>query len=155
MLMGTLTRSLLLLRHTAHNFKPSFHVTISPCLKPATQGLAQLFWKQLTNLPPRIRIQKNNLRTHLRNHRNEKLNCLATKKRKSVPIFGNKHCSSEFLHKKVKIAAAGLIFYSHEFYHVIPNVCEGSYKKSALYQISPFARDDMLQSIISASYENS
>ena len=43
MLTGTLTRSLLLLRHTAHNFKPSFHVTISPCLKPANAGTGPTF----------------------------------------------------------------------------------------------------------------
>ncbi len=50
----------------------------------------RLFMYQLTHLPPRIRILKNNPRTHFRSQRNEKLNCLATKKRKSVPIFGNK-----------------------------------------------------------------
>jgi len=32
---------------------------------------------------------------------------------------------------------------SREFYRVIPNVCEGSYRMSALYQISPFGRDDI------------
>jgi len=26
---------------------------------------------------------------------------------------------------------------NHEFYRVIPNTCEGSYKISAIYQISP------------------
>ena len=42
---------------------------------------------------------------------------------------------------------------SHEFYRVIPNVCEGCYKFSALFEISPLGRDHMLQSILSASYE--
>jgi len=55
-----------------------------------------LFWKQLTNLPPRIRILKNNPRTHLRNHRNESLNGPVTRKRKSVPIFGNKTTHPNF-----------------------------------------------------------
>ncbi|SUZ91452.1 uncharacterized protein METZ01_LOCUS44306 [marine metagenome] len=32
---------------------------------------------------------------------------------------------------------------SHEFYRVIPNMCEGSYTILALYQISPFGRDYM------------
>ena len=44
---------------------------------------------------------------------------------------------------------------SREFYRVIPNVCEVSNKKSALYQISPFSRDDIPQSILLVSYKNS
>jgi len=42
---------------------------------------------------------------------------------------------------------------SREFYRVIPNVCEVSYKKSALYQISPFSRDDIPKSILLVSYK--
>jgi len=40
---------------------------------------------------------------------------------------------------------------SHEFYRVIPNECVGSYEISSLFQISPFGRDDMPQTIISVS----
>jgi len=43
---------------------------------------------------------------------------------------------------------------SHEFYFVIPNVCEGSYKITVLCHISYFGRDDIPQSIISVYYED-
>jgi len=33
----------------------------------------------------------------------------------------------------------------HEFFRVISSVCEGSCQTTALYQISPFGRDDMTQ----------
>jgi len=36
----------------------------------------------------------------------------------------------------------------HEFFRVILSVCEGSYKTTALYQISLFGLDDKTQSII-------
>jgi len=36
-------------------------------------------------------------------------------------------------------------------YRVIPNVCEGSFKISALYQISHFSREDP---VISVLYED-
>jgi len=59
-------------------------------------GTGPTFLIYMIMLPPRIRILKNNPRTHLRNQQNEKLNCLATKKRKSVPIFGNKTTHPNF-----------------------------------------------------------
>ena len=40
----------------------------------------------------------------------------------------------------------------HEFYSVIPNICEGSYTISALFQISHFGRDVKLKYIISVYY---
>ena len=40
----------------------------------------------------------------------------------------------------------------HEFYSVIPNMCEGSYTISALFQISPFGLDVKIKLIILVEY---
>ena len=59
-------------------------------------GTGPTFLETAYQPPPRIRILKNNPRTHLRNHRNESLNGPVTRKRKSVPIFGNKTTHPNF-----------------------------------------------------------
>ena len=55
----------------------------------------------------------------------------------SVVLNGKTHC-----------AAAVIDLDGHEFYSVIPNMCEGSYTISALFQISPFGLDVKINLII-------